>query len=427
MAHSRSKRSHQGTGDSSKEKSALQRSNSLKHARQSKPNGLTDAQATKLVLRLMAIPGRSGEEQKVAKFITNQLCRAGANPVAIRSDQAHQKTPIAGQTGNLVFEMPGTLRGPRRLLVAHMDTVPICVGAQPECHGQRVISSDPQTGLGADNRAGVGVLLSTALAILRQQLPHPPLTFLWTVQEEVGMQGARFVRLGLLKKPQLAFNWDGGSPEKLTIGATGGYRMKIDIRGRASHAGGAPEMGISAIAVASLAITDLVESGWHGLICKGKNRGTSNVGVISGGMATNVVTDHVTLRAEARSHDPKFRLRIVTAIEKAFTRAAGKIRSVDGACGQVEIDGRLEYESFRLATDDPSCVAAQHAIRAAGREPELAVANGGLDANWLTARGIPTVSLGCGQSNIHTVLEELQLDEFHRARQLALSLVTGSE
>jgi tripeptide aminopeptidase len=185
-------------------------------------------------------------------------------------------------------------------------------------------------------------------------------------------------------------------------------------------------MGISAIAIASLAITDLVENGWHGLICKGKNRGTSNVGVISGGTATNVVTDHVTLRAEARSHDPKFRLRIVTAIEKAFTRAAGKIRSVDGACGQVEIDGRLEYESFRLATDDPSCVAAQHAIRAAGREPELAVANGGLDANWLTARGIPTVSLGCGQTNIHTVLEELQLDEFHRARQLALQLATGN-
>ena len=75
----------------------------------------------------------------------------------------------------------------------------------------------------------------------------------------------------------------------------------------ASHAGVCPEQGVSAIAIASLAIADLVRGGWHGLVEKGKSRGTSNVGFIHGGEATNVVTDRVTLKAEARSHDPKFR------------------------------------------------------------------------------------------------------------------------
>ena len=56
-----------------------------------------------------------------------------------------------------------------------------------------------------------------------------------------------------LGKPKLAFNFDGGSSEKLTLGATGGYRMQIDISGLASHAGGAPEAGVSAIAIAALA------------------------------------------------------------------------------------------------------------------------------------------------------------------------------
>ena len=67
------------------------------------------------------------------------------------------------------------------------------------------------------------------------------------------------------------------------------------------------------------------------------------------------------------------------------------------------------------------------AVRAEGHEPELAVSNGGLDANWLTARGIPTVTLGCGQRNIHTAKEELDLADFHLARRIALRLATAGE
>ena len=87
-----------------------------------------------------------------------------------------------------------------------------------------------------------------------------------------------------------------------------------------SHAGVAPEEGVSAIAIAGLAIAQLHKDGWHGQIVKGKRRGTSNIGFIHGGAATNVVTDRVQFKAEARSHDPKFRKQIVQAIERAFTR-----------------------------------------------------------------------------------------------------------
>ena len=60
-------------------------------------------------------------------------------------------------------------------------------------------------------------------------------------------------------------------------------------------------------------------------------------------------------------------------------------------------------------------------------KPELAVTNGGLDANWLTAHGIPTVTLGCGQRNIHTAAEELDIAEFQQARRIALRLATAAE
>jgi tripeptide aminopeptidase len=329
--------------------------------------------------------------------------------------------------GNLVLKLPGTVRGPRRMLSAHVDTVPICVGSRPVKKGGRMVSANKGTGLGGDDRAGAATLLSTVMSIQRGRLPHPPLTLLWTVQEEVGLCGARYVKASLLGKPVLAFNYDGGSPAKITIGATGGYRMTIDIEGLASHAGGAPADGISAIAIASLAIADLVENGWHGQIQKGKHTGTSNVGVIHGGEATNVVTDRVEIKAEARSHDTQFRERIVTEICRAFERAVREVPNTAGRRGSVQIDGHLDYESFRLARDEACVVAAMNAVRAEEREPELAISNGGLDANWLTARGIPTVTLGCGQRNIHTAAEELDIAEFHLARRIALRLATGAK
>jgi tripeptide aminopeptidase len=398
----------------------------------SEKNPVSDAEALALVMELMAIPGRSGEETAVGEFLRSHLAALGIAASDLADDGANRRTPLGGQVGNLVLKLPGTTlpgtaRGPRRMLSAHMDTVPVCLGSRPVRKGGKVTSADKATGLGADDRSGVAVLLSTLLSIVRGKLPHPPLTFLWAVQEEVGLFGARHVKKALLGGPKLAFNFDGGSPTKLTLGATGGYRMNVDVRGIASHAGGAPADGVSAIAIASLAIADLVKNGWHGQIVKGNSVGTSNVGVIHGGDATNVVTDHVTLRIEARSHVPKFREKIVKEIESAFRRAAKEVRSTAGKQGSVTFEGRLDYEAFRLTRDEPSVVAAIAAVEAEGKEPELAISNGGLDANWLTAHGIPTVTLGCGQRNIHSVDEELDIADFHTARRIALRLAIGAE
>jgi tripeptide aminopeptidase len=263
------------------------------------------------------------------------------------------------------------------------------------------------------------------LEILRHGLPHPPLTFCWFIQEETGLHGSRCLMKKRLGKPALAFNWDGGSPAKLTVGATGGYRLGIEVRGLASHAGNAPEWGVSAIAIAALAIADLHRGGWHGDVRKGRQCGTSNVGVIQGGDATNVVTDRVRIRAEARSHQPRFRQRIVAEIEKAFRKAAAEVKNAGGATGSVQIDGRLDYESYRLNDKEPCVGLAADAVRAVGREPELAVTNGGLDANWLVKHGIPTVSLGCGQLHPHMTSEALLVPDFQDACRIALRLATA--
>ena len=100
------------------------------------------ARATDLVLDLLALPGVSGGEQQVADYIKQRLLQAGGNSRSLESDQAHRRTRLNGHRGNLVFRFRGTSRAPRRMLVAHMDTVPICLNAQPIIKGNRVFSKD---------------------------------------------------------------------------------------------------------------------------------------------------------------------------------------------------------------------------------------------------------------------------------------------
>ena len=382
--------------------------------------------AIQLVTDLIAISGKSTQEGRVVAFIQKKLKQAGVPDAQVTIDDANERSPAGGEVGNLIVKLPGTKRGPRRLLMAHVDTVPLAVGAKPVRDGDLIKSADPQTALGGDDRSGAAVILNTLLTILKNKLPHPPLTFFWSVQEEIGLIGARLVNPRSLGQPKLCFNWDGGAAHVASIGATGGYDLNIDVFGTAAHAGAHPEQGASAIAMAGIAIADLTANGWHALIVKGKHRGTSNIGLVQGGEATNVVTPHVHVRAEARSHDPKFRLKIVDAFRDAFTKAAQQVCTESGLPGRIEFRADLKYESFCLDQSEPCVVEAVTAIRAAGLEPETRISNGGLDANWMTAHGLPAITLGCGQAGIHTTDEVLHVVSYLHACRIALHLATGS-
>ena len=127
-------------------------------------------------MELLAMAGGSGRERKVLEWIAGRLRRAGAPADAIRFDRAHRRSPLGGEVGNLVCKLPGTVRRGRRLLAAHVDTVPLCEGTRPVVRGNWVVPADGQTALGADNRAGAAVLLATALEIVRRKLESLDMT-----------------------------------------------------------------------------------------------------------------------------------------------------------------------------------------------------------------------------------------------------------
>lgn len=307
--------------------------------------------------------------------------------------------------------------------------MPLCAGARPKKSGRKIVN-EAKTALGGDNRCGCGVLVTLAAELEKQKLDHPPITLLFCVREESGLYGARHVDPDELGAAEMAFNYDGGSASNVVIGAVGADRWSVEIFGRASHAGVAPERGISATMILALALAEVKAGGWFGKVVKGKKQGTSNVGPVTGGEgrpagdATNVVTDYIHVRGESRSHDAKFVREITKAYKAAFEKAAKTVTNVQGKSGKVKFKSETDYHPFRMKDSQPVIKRAIEAVSAIGGTPNVRAANGGLDANWMVRHGIPTVTLGAGQNEAHTIDEWINLDEYDRACALALQLAT---
>ena len=243
------------------------------------------AAAVSRLMRMLAVEGVTGQEAAIGRTLAAELKDAGVPASAIYLDDANTRIPVPTETGNLIVHLPGQGKlhnQPRIMFMTHTDTVPLCAGAKPKLAGRKIVNT-AKTALGGDNRTGCGVLVTLAAELAKQKLDHPPITLLFCVREESGLYGARFVNKADLGDPVMAFNYDGGSASNVVVGAVGADRWEVEIFGRASHAGVAPERGISSTMILALALAEVKKGGWFGKVVKGKKQGTSNVGPVTGG------------------------------------------------------------------------------------------------------------------------------------------------
>ena len=126
------------------------------------------------LVELIHIPSTSGHEENIRAHLAQTLASLG---LKLQTDA----------TGNLIVTLAG--EGPPLLLNAHMDRVPPGLGHQPILR-DGILYSDGATNLGADDAAGIAIILEVVRRAIQQQLPHPPLVMLFTVQEEAGLCGA---------------------------------------------------------------------------------------------------------------------------------------------------------------------------------------------------------------------------------------------
>ena len=388
------------------------------------------AAAEEHLMRFLSVEGVTGQEANIANAVIEALKNAGVDGSNIRFDDANKRIPLPTQTGNLIVQLPGTRPGRHLLFSTHLDTVPLCAGATPRREGNRIVS-DGTTALGGDARTGVALLVVVAETLLKHKLPHPPITLLFTVREESGLHGARELNPADRGGPVMCINVDGQRAAELIVGAVGQENWEVEITGKASHAGVAPDKGISATLVGAIALAESHKAGWFGKVEKPDGTGSSNVGIFGGkdgavpaGDATNVVTDYAYIRGEARSREAVFAKSIAEGYKQAFAKAKAAVVDHEGNTAEVTFRHMTAYPPFELGNDSPIVTRATRALGSLGIEPIILFSNGGLDANWLDKHGIPTVTIGAGQAEIHTIKEYVDLAEYEKGCRLGVLLAT---
>ncbi len=386
-----------------------------------KPSPVDKDRALSHLLDLLAVEGLTGQEAKVVAAITKKLIAAGCKKAWIKTDDAHKRLGEGFEIGNLIVQLPGTVKAPRIMFSAHMDTVPLCKGAVPVVKGNRIIAKG-NTGLGGDDRSGCAAMVTLCETILKNKIPHPPITFLFPIAEENGLHGSRMVRFRDLGNPAMGFNLDGQFPNELVIGAMSAVRWEAEIKGISTHAGLEPHKGISAGLIASKAMAAISEKGYFGRIAKGNRTGTSNLGSMGGGEASNQVMDIAVMTGECRSHYPAFLKQIVKVYKTSFEQAAKSVTNDKGKCGKVKFTTVSDYNAFRLKKSEPCVQIASKAVEAVGKKPNPLVMDAGLDANNFNEKGLPTVTLGTGSHKFHQVEEYVDIREYLTACDVLMNI-----
>ncbi len=357
-------------------------------------------------LELVKIDSAPKDERLIADALIAKMKALG---FTVTEDDAGKK--IGGAAGNLIGVLEGQKEAPALLFCAHMDRVHPGFGIKPEIK-DGVIRSDGTTILAADDVAGIVAILEAVRIIQEQQIAHGRLEVLFTVAEEGGLYGAKSVDPKLFQAKAGFFMDAGGPVGTIVTSAPAQKGLQATIHGKASHAGVAPENGISAIVVAAQAITNM-------RLGRIDPETTSNIGVIQGGVATNIIPDKVELKGEARSlNNEKLELQINHMVDAINTACANH---------NVKADIRVDhsYSAFALTEDDIAVRLAVKAAEAIGLEPELQSTGGGSDANIINGYGIPSVVLGMGYTDVHTTKEAISIAQIVAGAQYVLSIITA--
>ncbi|MCG9968808.1 M20/M25/M40 family metallo-hydrolase [Pelotomaculum terephthalicicum JT] len=337
-------------------------------------------------LELVQVDSVSGKERRMADLLKKKLTALG---LEVWEDEAGKKAKA--EAGNIIARLPGTGKGPVLLLSAHMDTVEPGCGIRPKVENG-VVSSIGETVLGADDKAGIAAILESLRLVIENDIVHGGLEAAFTIWEEGGLFGAKNLDYSLISARTCFVLDSDGQPGTIVTVAPSHDRIGATVRGRAAHAGINPEEGVNAIQVAAHAIAQMK-------VGRIDHETTSNIGVISGGKAVNIVPDSVTIQGESRSLSAEKRMRQTGQMRRAIEDAAEKF----GARADIAIE--TIYPEFNLPEDSPPVRIAVEAARNLGLEPILAKTGGGSDANIFNSKGIATAVLGIGMKKVHTTEE----------------------
>ena len=358
-------------------------------------------------IRFTSIDSPSYGEKAISETI-----RQCFDPLGLLLSEDDTGKRLGGGCGNLYGFLDGDLQAEPLLFSAHMDTVEPCRSKCAAIGEDGRITSGGSTILGADDCAGIVVLLEALRTIQENGLRHRPIEVLFTVAEENYCEGASCFDFSKLRSKQ-AYILDLSGP----VG-TAAYRaptvlsFNATVRGKSSHAGFEPEKGIHAIAAATHAVS-LLSMG------HADEETTLNVGTISGGIATNIVPDRCIVTGEIRSFSHGKALKLAEEVKQRFQSAAEEF----GA--EIDFTTRCGCVAYETPLDHPVAERFRQACEGLGLTPAMQSTFGGSDNNTLMAHGIVGLVLATAMNNCHSCEEYSDISELSRAAELTVSLMTS--
>ncbi len=315
-------------------------------------------------------------------------------------------------SGNLIIKLPANSPGRKSIFFdSHVDTVEPGIGINPVVDNGR-IRSDGSTILGGDDKAGAAAMITALFEIIEKGMPHGEIYFLFTSAEEIGLTGVHHLDFKKIKADYGFVLDSNGKTGGVVVAAPHHYSYEIIVKGKSSHAGIAPELGINAIKTAAKIIDGLPQ---------GKlNKDTvSNVGVVEGGLAVNIIPEQCIIRGEFRSHDKNEIKRLTDLISSIVD---------ENKKNAVEITLKFQelYKGFSFSKNDGIIEFARKAVESIGLVPRFERSGGGSNTNLYNQNRIDAVNLAVGMMNVHSTEEYVEIEDLENTVKLILALVKSA-
>lgn len=331
------------------------------------------------LIELVNLPSTSGHEEHVRDYLRRRLETLG---LATQPDTA----------GNLICLLPGS--GAPLLLNAHMDRVPPGLGHQPVLR-DGMLYSDGSTNLGADDAAGLAIIVEVLQRLIEQHLPHPPIIAVFTVQEETGICGATtFDALPYHVERGIVFD---NAFEAGVVVAQGAAYESFDVllTGRTGHPGKDLSQTIDAIELFRYANYP------YGSLHNDRTR--ILIGRINGGSARNAVPAYLSLEGELRSFEPlEVRQRHMQNIRSAFEQVARRFG------GQAQATFSTHSSGYSISEDEPLLQSYCAVLEQRGARLELRPTFIGSDTSGFRPH-VKAITISTGVVNEHSIDEYVPL------------------
>ncbi|MDI9319226.1 MAG: peptidase T [Phycisphaerales bacterium] len=277
--------------------------------------------------------------------------------------------------------------------------------------GDDIITASGKTLLGADDKAGVAIIMDAAQYLMEHpEVPHGNIRILFTPDEEIG-RGVNAVDMKRLAA-DFGYTLDGGKRGHLEDENFSADAAVFTFHGVSAHPGYAKGKMVNAMKVAATFLSKLPLQEWCPESTSAKEGFVHPVameGELEQAKVTFIIRDFET--AQLKNHEERLRL-IADAAVKQFPGAT------------FEMIVKEQYRNMNeILVDYPQVMAhAEEAYRRAGITPEIISIRGGTDGSRLSFMGMPCPNIFTGEMGIHSKQEYVSVQDMNAAVSICVHL-----